>query len=573
MKNNFQEKVSFIWSVADLLRGDYKASEYHDVILPLTVLRRLDAVLEPTKEKVLKRYQEVKKRLDKYDSLLKSVSGYPFYNTSKFTFKTLMQDPDNIAINLKNYINGFSREMYDIIENFEFDKEIDKLNKADLLYLLIEKFNSIDLHPDSVANHEMGTIFEELIRKFSEQSNETAGEHFTPREVIQLMVKLIVAGNGGLKTPNIIKAIYDPACGTGGMLTIAKNEIGQINPSAKVFLYGQELNPKTYAISKSDMLIKGENANNIKKGNSFSEDQLEDEKFDFMLSNPPYGVDWKKVARQIRAEHDNLGFDGRFGAGLPRVSDGSLLFLQHMISKMKPVSDGGSRIAIIFNGSPLFTGDAGSGESEIRKWIIENDWLEAIVGLPEKMFYNTDIYTYIWILTNNKPEGKKGRIQLIDARNFYQALRKNMGKKAHYITDKQIDTIVDIYKRNRNENNSQIFNNSDFGYRKITLERPKRDTNKEILINRRGLPEPDTNLRDTERVVLFEDIHEYFEKEIKPYFPDAWTNENKTRVGYEINFTRFFYKYTPPRKLLDISKDLETKIEAISGSYLKLIET
>jgi len=540
MKNNFQEKVSFIWSVADLLRGDYRPNEYQNVILPLTVLRRLDAVLQPTKEKVLKRYQDVKKKLDKYDSLLKSVSGYPFYNTSKFTFKTLIQDPDNIAINLKNYINGFSQEMYDIIENFEFDKEIDKLDKADLLYLLIEKFNTIDLHPDSVANHEMGTIFEELIRKFSEQSNETAGEHFTPREVIRLMVKLIIAGNGGLKTPNIVKAIYDPACGTGGMLTIAKNEITQnVNPSAKIFLYGQELNPKTYAISKSDMLIKGEDANNIKKGNSFSQDQLEDEKFDFMLSNPPYGVDWKKVAKQVRAEHENLGFDGRFGAGLPRISDGSLLFLQHMISKMKPVSDSGSRIAIIFNGSPLFTGDAGSGESEIRKWIIENDWLELIVGLPDQLFYNTGIHTYIWIVTNNKAKERQGKIQLIDARKMFEPMRKSLGNKRHFISDKQIKKIVKIYKSFENRGKSKIFKNSFFGFRKITVERR------------------DTSLRDYERVLLTQDIHQYFEKEVKPYIPNAWIDESKTKTGYEINFTRYFYKYKPLRPLDEIENDIK----------------
>lgn len=548
MKNNFQEKVSFIWSVADLLRGDYKPSEYQNVILPLTVLRRLDAVLEPTKEKVLKRYQEVKKRLDKYGSLLKSVSSYPFYNTSKFTFKTLMQDPDNIAINLKNYINGFSQEMYDIIENFEFDKEIDKLNKADLLYLLIEKFNNINLHPNFVTNHEMGTIFEELIRKFSEQSNETAGEHFTPREVIQLMVKLIIAGNGGLKTPNIIKTIYDPACGTGGMLTIAKNEIiHNINPTAKVYLYGQELNPKTYAISKSDMLIKGENANNIKEGNSFSKDQLEDEKFDFMLSNPPYGVDWKKVAKQIRVEHENLGFNGRFGAGLPRISDGSLLFLQHMISKMKPISDGGSRIAIIFNGSPLFTGDAGSGESEIRKWIIENDWLELIVGLPDQLFYNTGIHTYIWIVTNRKIKERQGKIQLIDAREMFKLMRKSLGKKRHYLSNEQISQIVKIYKDFENKGRSKIFENSFFGFHKITVERPQKDNKKK----------PDSSLRDYERVPLAQDIHEYFEKEVKPYVPDAWIDEKKTKVGYEINFTRYFYKYKPLRPLNEIETDIK----------------
>lgn len=540
MPDNFHSKVSFIWSIADLLRGNYKPSEYHDVILPLTVLRRLDAVLEPTKDKVLTRYLQVKKELDQYDSLLKSVAGYSFYNTSKFTFKTLMQDPNNIAINLKNYINGFSKNMFEIIENFEFDKEIEKLDKADLLFLIIEKFNDIDLHPDKVSNHEMGTIFEELIRKFSEQANETAGEHFTPREVIKLMVKLIVAGNGGLSKPNIIKSIYDPACGTGGMLTIAKNEIThKINPSAKVFLFGQELNPKTYAIAKSDMLIKGENADQIKKGNSFSQDQLENEKFDYMISNPPYGVEWKNVAKQVKAEFENLGFDGRFGAGLPRINDGSFLFLQHMISKMRAISDGGSRIAVIFNGSPLFTGDAGGGESEIRRWIIEHDWLEAIVGLPDQLFYNTGIHTYIWLVTNVKPKDRLGKIQLIDARKMFKLMRKSLGSKRHFIDDEQIEDIISLYKSFENKGKSKIFTNDFFGYRKITVIRPE---DKE---------------KDYERVPLTEDIHDYFMREVLPHVPDAKIDEAKTKTGYEISFTRYFYQYKPLRSLEEIDTEIK----------------
>jgi type I restriction enzyme M protein len=417
MNHNFQEKANFIWSIADLLRGDYRQAEFQDVILPLTVLKRLDDVLEPTKEKVLVRNKELKERgVENKDLILAKASGYPFFNVSKFTFQNLLQDPNNIAKNLRAYINGFSENMYNILENFEFANEIKKLDEANLLYLIVQKFNEIDLHPEAVSNHEMGTIFEELIRKFSEQSNETAGEHFTPREVIRLMVRLLIAGNGSLKQKNIIRTIYDPAGGTGGMLTISKDEIRELNPSAKVYLFGQELNPKTFAIAKSDILIKGEEADNIKKGNSFSEDQLAGRTFDLMLSNPPFGVEWKKVESYVRKEAEELGFDGRFGAGLPRISDGSLLFLQHMISKMKPVKEGGSRIAIVFNGSPLFTGDAGSGESDIRKWIIEKDWLEAIVGLPDQLFYNTGIYTYIWIVTNNKPKGRKGKVQLIDAR-------------------------------------------------------------------------------------------------------------------------------------------------------------
>src|SRR3989337_46292 len=394
MNHNFQEKVNFIWSIADLLRGDYKQAEFQDVILPLTVLKRLDDVLEPTKEKVLKKNQELKEKgIESKDLILTKASGYPFYNTSKFTFKSLLQDPNNIAKNLRAYINGFSQNMYNILENFEFANEIKKLDEANLLYLIIQRFNEIDLHPDIVGNHEMGTIFEELIRKFSEQSNETAGEHFTPREVIRLMVRLLIAGNGSLKQKNIIKTVYDPANGTGGMLTTAKDEILSINPTAQIYLFGQELNPKTFAIAKSDILIKGEEADNIKKGNSFSEDQLAGKTFDLMLSNPPFGVEWKKVESYVRKEAEELGFEGRFGAGLPRISDGSLLFIQHMISKMKPVRAGGGRIAIVFNGSPLFTGDAGSGESGIRKWIIENDWLEAKVGLPEQLFFKPRNYT------------------------------------------------------------------------------------------------------------------------------------------------------------------------------------
>ncbi|MFH1859628.1 MAG: class I SAM-dependent DNA methyltransferase, partial [bacterium] len=473
MNHNFQEKVNFIWSIADLLRGDYRQTEFQDVILPLTVLKRLDDVLEPTKEKVLMKDTELKERgIENKDLILTRTSGYPFYNISKFTFQSLLQDANNMAKNLRAYINGFSQNMYNILENFEFDNEIKRLDEANLLYLIIQRFNEIDLHPDVVSNHEMGTIFEELIRKFSEQSNETAGEHFTPREVIRLMVRFLIAGNGGLKQKNIIRTIYDPACGTGGMLTTAKDKILEINPTSKVYLFGQELNPKAFAIARSDILIKDEEADNIKKGNSFSEDQLIGKTFDLMLSNPPFGVEWKKVESDVRKEAEELGFEGRFGTGLPRISDGSLLFLQHMISKMKPVREGGSRIAIVFNGSPLFTGDAGSGESEIRKWIIENDWLEAIVGLPDQLFYNTGIYTYFWIVTNNKPTERKGRVQLIDAREYFENMRKSLGNKRHHITDEQIDKVVDIYKSFRESDKSKIFSNNDFGYYKVTVERP-----------------------------------------------------------------------------------------------------
>lgn len=668
MNHNFQEKVNFIWSIADLLRGDYKQAEFQDVILPLTVLKRLDDVLEPTKEKVFKKNQELKEKgIENKDLILTKASGYPFYNISKFTFKSLLQDPNNIAKNLRAYINGFSQNMYNILENFEFSNEIKKLDEANLLYLIIQRFNDMDLHPDVVSNHEMGTIFEELIRKFSEQSNETAGEHFTPREVIRLMVRLLIAGNGSLKQKNIIKTVYDPANGTGGMLTTAKDEILSINPTAQIYLFGQELNPKIFAIAKSDILIKGEEADNIKKGNSFSEDQLSGKTFDLMLSNPPFGVEWKKVEEFVRKEAEELGFEGRFGAGLPRISDGSLLFLQHMISKMKPVKEGGSRIAIVFNGSPLFTGDAGSGESEIRKWIIENDWLEAIVGLPDQLFYNTGIYTYIGIVTNNKSKERKGRVQLIDAREYFESMRKSLGNKRHYITEKQIEEIVDIYKSFKKSDKSKIFENEDYGYHKITVERPlqlnsqasderiellkedkafqklteskkkkkdeqvkeieegkekqkkiikalksigntlyknqgkfeavldsapkkyaidvdkslkkailkalsEHDDTADIIYDKNGNPEPDPDLRDYENVPLKEDIHKYFEREVKPHLPDAWFDEKKTKVGYEISFTKYFYKYKPLRPLEEITRDIKVLEEETKNLMAEIFE-
>jgi len=661
MNHNFQEKVNFIWSIADLLRGDYRQAEFQDVILPLTVLKRLDDVLEPTKEKVLKKNQELKEKgIEKKDLILTRASHYPFYNTSKFTFKSLLQDANNIAKNLRAYINGFSQNMYNILENFEFANEIKKLDEANLLYLIIQRFNDMDLHPDVVSNHEMGTVFEELIRKFSEQSNETAGEHFTPREVIRLMVRLLIAGNGSLRKKNIIKTVYDPANGTGGMLTTAKDEILSINPTAQIYLFGQELNPKTFAIAKSDILIKGEEADNIKKGNSFSEDQLAGKTFDLMLSNPPFGVEWKKVEEFVRKEAEEMGFEGRFGAGLPRISDGSLLFLQHMISKMKLVKESGSRIAIVFNGSPLFTGDAGSGESEIRKWIIENDWLEAIIGLPDQLFYNTGIYTYIWIVTNNKPKERKGRVQLIDAREYFENMRKSLGNKRHHITEKQIDAIVDIYKSFKEGDKSRIFSNEDFGYYKITVERPlqlnfqasderiellkeeqaflklteskkkkkdeqlketeegkkkhgkiikalksigntlyknkdkfeavldnvfmehkidvdkslkkailkalsEHDETADIICDKNGNPEPNPDLRDYENVLLNKDIYEYFKREVKPHLPDAWIDDKKTKLGYEISFTKYFYKYKPLRPLDEITGDIKTLEEDTRG--------
>src|SRR5690554_760845 len=472
---NFQDKCNFIWSIAELLRGDYKQADYGKVILPFTVLRRLDCVLAPTKKEVLRKYETLKDGpVTNLEPILNRITGQPFHNISSLDFQRLLDDPNNIAANLTSYIHGFSSKARDILEHFRFEDQITRLDQSNLLYLVVQRFCEIDLHPDAVSNLEMGYIFEELIRRFSEQSNETAGEHFTPREVIKLMVNLLFNEDSEILTEKgIIKTLYDPACGTGGMLSVAEEYLRDLNPDARLVVFGQELNPESYAICLADMMMKGQDSNNIKFGNSFSQDGLPDMKFDYMLSNPPFGVDWKKVEKVIKDEHEKLGYAGRFGAGLPRINDGSLLFLQHMISKMKP-SNGGSRIGIVFNGSPLFTGDAGSGESEIRKWIIENDWLEAIVALPDQLFYNTGISTYIWILNNRKKGKRKGKIQLINAVDYYQKMRKSLGDKRNELSEKHIEEITRIYGEFKESEVCKIFNNEDFGYYKVTVERPLR---------------------------------------------------------------------------------------------------
>jgi type I restriction enzyme M protein len=424
--------AAFIWSVADLLRGDYKQSEYGKVIMPLTVIRRLDCVLEPTKDAVLDRYKKMKGRIDNVDPVLCQVAGQQFYNTSQLTFTKLLDDPNQIAANLRAYIAGFSESARDIIEKFGFDTQIEKLAKANLLYQVVGKFAEVDLHPDTVSNLEMGYLYEELIRRFSELSNETAGEHFTPREVIKLMVNLLfIEDNDVLATKGTVRTLFDPACGTGGMLSVAEDYLRHLNPDARLEVFGQELNEETYAICRSDMMLKGQDASHIAVGNSFSEDGHAGRTFDYCLANPPFGVEWKKVEKEITKEHEGQGFRGRFGAGLPRINDGSFLFLQHMIAKMKPVDQGGSRIAIVFNGSPLFTGAAGSGESEIRRWIIENDWLEAVVALPDNLFYNTGISTYFWIVTNRKSKERRGKVQLIDAREYFVKMRRGLRRTNH----------------------------------------------------------------------------------------------------------------------------------------------
>ncbi len=657
--NNFGEKVSFIWSVADLLRGPYRPNQYKDVMLPLTVLRRLDCVLEPTKEKVLERLKKLQGgKVKNVEPILCRVTGVPFYNTSRYTFEKLKGDPNNIAANLTNYIKGFSRRARGIIERFGFEEHIAKLDKADRLYLVVSRFCGIDLHPDVVSNIEMGYIFEELIRRFNEASNEEAGDHFTPREVIRLMVNLIFMPDSDiLTTKGIVKTLYDPACGTGGMLSVAEEYVRELNPDARLEVFGQDYNSQAYAICGSDMMIKGQDIEHIAFGDSFTDDRFPRHKFDYMLANPPFGVEWKPEADFIKREHEEQGFGGRFGAGLPRINDGSLLFLQHMISKMKDPKEGGTRLAIVFNGSPLFTGAAGSGESEIRRWIIENDWLEAIVALPDQLFYNTGIYTYILIVTNRKEAGRKSKIQLVDGTNFFKKMRKSLGNKRHEVCDDQRDEITRLYGNLFDGEHVRLFDNEDFGYRRITVERPlrlnfavnkerisrleetkafaklatskkrknskaaqaeiaeglrlqkailfaldglapkgmiknrdefagmmknafkeakikvpavlfkailmalaERDETADICTDAKGNPEPDPELRDYENVPLKEDVDEYMKREVLPHVPDAWIDHSKTKIGYEINFNRYFYKYTPPRPLNEIEADLK-KIE------------
>ena len=581
-----QNLSSFIWSVADLLRGDYKQSEYGKVILPFTVLRRLDCVLESTKDAVLKEKEKRDAAGINPEPFLLKKAGLLFYNTSPLDIKKLMGDQDNIAENMYSYIQAFSPAVRDIFECFDFHTQVQRLAKANLLYLVTEKFANIDLHPEVVSNEQMGHVFEELIRKFAELSNETAGEHFTPREVIRLMVNLLfIEDDDALTKPGIVRSLYDPTAGTGGMLSVAEDHLSSQNPDARLVMFGQELNGESYAICKADMLIKGQDISQIIHGNTLSEDGLPGKQFDYMLSNPPFGVEWKKIEKEIKKEHEQQGFNGRFGPGLPRVSDGSLLFLMHLISKMRPTKDGGSRFGIVLNGSPLFTGNAGSGESEIRRYVLENDLLEAIIGLPTDMFYNTGISTYIWIVTNRKLEHRKGKVQLIDASNMWQQMRKNLGSKRKELSEDHIAEITHLFgdakevyidpetgKPVKNKTAgvkgqtkgipiSRIFKNTDFGYQTITVERPELDAKgkvvKETKGNRKGLPKPDAKLRDSEDVPLGDDIEAYFQREVVPHVPDAWIDHDKTKIGYEIPFNRHFYIFKPPRELVEIDAELK----------------
>lgn len=694
------ELANHAWSVADLLRGDYKQSDYGKVILPFLVLRRLECVLEPTRDKVAETAARFEGQDIDTDHFLRRASGHSFYNTSSLTLKKIAGDASNAAANLQVYIGGFSPNAREVMEKYEFAQQIRKLDSANLLYQVIGKFTDLDLRPETVPNHNMGYIFEELIRRFSEQSNETAGEHFTPREVIKLMVNLLIAPDGdALSLPGVVRTVMDPACGTGGMLSAAEDHIKSYNEDATVEVYGQELNPESWAICRSDLMIKEEDPENIAFGNSFSDDGHAREKFDYLLANPPFGVEWKKVKEAVEFEHNSLGDSGRFGAGLPRINDGSLLFLQHMISKMKPVDvngGGGSRIAIVFNGSPLFTGAAGSGESEIRRWILENDWLEAIVALPDQLFYNTGISTYFWILTNRKDAQHKGKVVLLDARDQWVKMRKSLGDKRKELGDgtggkpNHIGDITRLYgeavdaaadPEHPMHAKVKVFDNTAFGYQRITVERPLklrfelteetlaallaskpvqkwaeerflprepelaakakarrkltedeemqfrkladaevavlgealspmlgsewatkseaqvvvrdamaaagvpgptgapfakafrdavgvRDAEGEVQLLKGGAPEPDSELRDYENVPLGEDVEEYLKREVHPHVPDAWIDHAKTKVGYEIPFTRHFYVYEPPRPLAEIDaelKALEAEIQALLG--------
>lgn len=653
----FGDKVAFIWSVADLLRGDVRQHEYGQFILPFVVLRRLDCVLEPTKQQVLDRAKELDGKVGNPDPILERITGAPFFNTSPLTFPALLNDDKHIKANLTSYLAGFSKGAAEVLEKYRFAERIATLDKAGLLYQVVAKFADIDLHPSAVPNHAMGYIFEELLRRFSEMQNETAGEHFTPREVVKLMVNILfVEDETDLSGPAPVRTLFDPACGTGGLLSSGQDHLTDLNPNAHLEVYGQELNPETWAICRSDMLIKGENPENIVLGNSLSADGHADQRFDYMLANPPFGVDWKKYAAPLIAEADNDGFDGRFGAGLPRSSDGSLLFLQHMISKMKPVrvnpddpneTTGGTRLAIVFSGSPLFSGAAGSGESNIRKWIIENDWLEAIVALPDQLFYNTGINTYFWVLTNRKPEERKGKVALVDARDEASKTRKSLGNKRHYLTEETIADLTRLYHDapTIDDPRIKILPNAAFGYQRITVEQPLRrrwvisedtltalgeskawakwdttgvvpgldrpaephdvfaiflgaefktekecsnalagdgvqgvppsvikelvkaasvaDPDADVITDRKGSPLPDPDLRDYENVALAESVDDYLCREVHPYAPEAWIDYAKTKIGYEIPFTRHFYRYSQPRPLAELDAEIARREDRI----------
>ena len=657
--------ANLIWQIADLLRGPYRPPQYERVMLPMTVLRRFDCVLAPTKAKVLaehKRRKGGKLKGDALEKVLNRAAGQRFHNCSPLDFDKLQGDPDNIAAHLTSYIQGFSADVRRIfVEHFDFGAEIQKMADANILYLVVSKFREVDLHPDRVPNEQMGLIFENLIRRFNELANETAGDHFTPREVIRLMVNLLFINDDDLLAkPGIVRTLLDPACGTGGMLAEAQSYLRDHHEQARLYVYGQDYNPRAYAIAASDMLMKQVDHNggedNVRLGDSLTEDRFDGQTFDYFLTNPPFGVDWKQQAPAIKREHQARGHAGRFGAGLPRVNDGSLLFLQHMIGKFEPLrpkkQQHGARLAIVFSGSPLFTGGAGSGESDIRRWIIENDWLEAIVALPEQMFYNTGIGTYVWMVTNNKERRRKGKIQLLDARDLWTPggsanSKRSLGDKRRHLSEKQIGQIVRLYGRFRRGPRSKIFQNEDFGFTRVTVERPLRlrfqmtakgkaaflEANPDLADDTRAIQraigrepslnwnaireriatlllqqgesswtrpahklfrdvftvrdphaepvraegrdsfvEPDPKLRDFENVPLLDDVDSYFEREVRPHVPDAWMDRSKDKVGYEINFNRRFYEYTPPRPLEEIDADLKRAEDKVVRLLREVVE-
>lgn len=588
---SLQPIINFLWTVADdVLVNTYQKGKYKDVILPMVVIRRLDLLLEPTKEQVLKTFNEYKSKLQNLDSLLtnsKHGSGLAFYNTSKFTLKKLLDDPKNLRSNFENYLNGFSENVQDIIKQFKFRNEIETLDEADILFSLIEKFCSpkVELHPDKLPPLAMGYVYEDLVRRFNEENNEEAGEHFTPREIIDLMTHLVF-----LPVKDKIKQgtylIYDPCVGSGGMLTIAKNFLlnpdGLIKSNATVHLYGQESTPFIYATCKSDMLIKGEDPDKIAYGSTLSAYGFDkDLKFDFMLTNPPYGKTWAPDKKALGVGPKGAIIDKRFmlkgsykeEAVTSRVNDGQLMFVLHMLSKMKD-TELGSRIASVHNGSALFTGDAGQGESEIRKYIMENDLLEAIVALPNDMFYNTGIPTYIFLFTNRKAKNRKGKVQLINATSekFFYKMRKPLGKKRVEFSAEHIPVIEKMFLNFEENEYSKIFDNEDFGYAQITVNRPLKDEKGKIVTDSKGKSKPDPKLKDTENIPLKEDIQEFFEREVLPFAPDAWWDKKDTKIGYEINFAKYFYKHQPPRALTEIAKDILAIEQETDGLLKEIIE-
>ncbi len=565
-----RDKANLIWSVADKLTGVYKPHEYGDVILPLTVLKRFDSVLSDTKSKVLEASKKFPETFAQRDFILKETSGQNFYNTSKYDFKKLLDDPANIEENFYNYLDGYSKEVTDIVENFDLKRHIQKMANNNILYTVIETFNqkNANLHPNEVSNIEMGYIFEEIIRRFSEAHNEEAGQHYTPREVIELMVNIVFEDQNDLADSSKIKTVYDGACGTGGILSASMEYASKLNNSSKMIVYGQEINDQTYAICKADMLIKGEDSNNIRKGNTLSDDKFPGEKFDFIMMNPPFGREWKSEKNAVETEAKK-GVNGRFPAGTPAISDSQLLFLENAVSKMKPE---GSKIAIIHNGSALFKGDAGSGESEIRRYVIENDLLDCIIQLPNDLFYNTGIATYIWILNNKKPEHRQGKVQLINANSLYRKMRKSLGNKRNEMSREHIDEITKIYGDFVENEISKIYDNDFFGYRKVTVLQAKVDEsgNKELSKKGEYIQDKDKGT-DTETIPLQEDIHDYMEREVLPFAPNSYIDNSKTKIGYEISFTKYFYKYKEPRstkkimaEILELDKKLDGVLKEIS---------